>query len=396
MRKHLLALISLLILPLALACGGSNQPSTPTPGPAASTSTPAADASPTVAPNASATPATSLAGLSLIYLDTSKGQGADIYVASATGDQPKLLTTLIGAGRPLGVMGKTLALAGPGGLKLVNLVDGQAHNVGTSDVFDGHFLDASTFLYSSRAGCGGSTVTDTTLYMVDTGTYAQKALYSQPGNLTIAGVDAATGRAAIAPRGCDVSVTGYSVIDVSSGKLGPTFGATGCGWIIAAPSQNKAVASWLSCTPPAEHANADATVYDYGIVGPTGHDVTAPDAGSNAEAWLLRPGSADAALGTRVVSGSGPGNTRAGGVYLLDLASRVFTQIVPPDGAEQMPQAWSSDGRYLLYGVVEAQGVCHYGIVDLANATSPAIMPVNAAVTFCGTNGSVAGWAELK
>ena len=397
MRKRLLAIISLLVLPLALACSGSDEPSTPTSAPSASPATPAADTTPTVVPNASATPAsTSLTDLSLVYLDTSKGQGAEIYVASATGAQPQLLTTMVGAGRPIGVMGKTLALAGPGGLQLVDLVDAQAHSVGTSDVYDGRFLNATTFLYTTRAGCGGATVTNTTLYAVDTATYTQKALYSQPGNLTIAGVDAATGRAAIAPRGCDVSVTGYSVIDVSSGKVGLTFGAAGCGWIVAAPSQNKAAVSWKSCTPPAEHANADATVYDYGIVGPTGHDVTAPDDGSNAEAWLLRPDSAGAALGTKVVTGTGPGSSRSGGIYLLDMASRAFSQVVPPDGSEQIPEAWNSDGRFLLYGVVEAQGVCHYGIADLSNTTSPAIMPVNAAVTFCGVNGSVAGWAELK
>ena len=293
-------------------------------------------------------------------------------------------------------MGKTLALAGPGGLKLVNLVGGKAHDIGTGEVFDGRFLDASTFLYTTRAGCGGAIVTNTTLYAVDTATYTHKELHSQPGNLTLAGVDSATGRAAIAPRGCDVSVTGYSVIDVSSGKVGLTFGAAGCGWIVAEPSQNEAVVSWKSCTAPAEHANADATVYDYGIIGPTGHDVTAPDSGSNAEAWLLRPDSADAALGTNVVSGTGPGSTRSGGIYLLDLASRAFTQLVPPDGAEQIPTAWSRDGRFLLFGVVEAQGVCHYGVANLSNAASPAIMPVNAAVTFCGVNGSVVGWAELK
>ena len=80
MKKRLLALIGLLVLPLALACGGSNQSQTPTPLPAASTSTPGADTSPTVIPDTSATPASaaSLTDLSLVYLDTSKGQGAEI------------------------------------------------------------------------------------------------------------------------------------------------------------------------------------------------------------------------------------------------------------------------------------------------------------------------------
>jgi hypothetical protein len=219
--------------------------------------------------------------------------------------------------------------------------------------------------------------------------------------MTIAGASSvASGQGtpvvAIAPRGCDVGVSTYLLVSLQDGKTVQTYDAMGCGWIVAAPGQNKAVVSRKSCTPPKGHEGADATVYDYGIVGPTDHDVTAPDAGSNDQPWILRPGSALVALTTTKTVGTGPGSTRGGGVYLLDLANRSFTNVAPGDGAEQFPVQWSPGGRYLLYGVTEAQGVCHYEIADLSTTGSPKLTPVDTAVSFCGVNGSVAGLTKLK
>ena len=143
-----------------------------------------------------------------------------------------------------------------------------------------------------------------------------------------------------------------------------------------------------------EHAGAHATVYDFGIVGPTGTDVTAPDEGSNAAVWLPRPGAAEVALGTTVTVGQGPGSTRSGGIYLLDLTTRQFRRLVEGDGAEQYPVAWSPDGRYLLYSTVEAQGVCRFAYVD-ADAPDAGTVAINEEITFCGLNGHVVGWTEL-
>ena len=114
----------------------------------------------------------------------------------------------------------------------------------------------------------------------------------------------------------------------------------------------------------------------------------------NAAIWVLRPGHAQAAFGTSTTLGAGPGGTRSGGIYILDLATRRFLQLLDGQGAEQYPIAWSPNGRYLLYATVEAQGLCNFAYVD-ADATNPEPVPVNADVTFCGINGHVVGWTEL-
>jgi hypothetical protein len=90
-----------------------------------------------------------------------------------------------------------------------------------------------------------------------------------------------------------------------------------------------------------------------------------------------------------------PGSSRGDGIYILDRASRQFAPLVEGEGAEQYPVAWSPDGRYLLYAVVEAQGVCHYAYVD-AEADDPQPVPVNPDITMCGVNGNVVGWTDLR
>jgi hypothetical protein len=213
-------------------------------------------------------------------------------------------------------------------------------------------------------------------------------------NLTISGLDVTSNTLALLPRGCDVGIAVIDLYDALTGQLRNSLAVDGCGWGVALPAFNKVVVSWQACTPPFNHAGASATIYDATLNGLVGSDVTAPDGGSNAAAWLPRPGASEVALGTTKSVGEGPGSARGAGIYLLNLDTLTFRQVAPPEGAEQYPVAWSPDGRYLLYALVEAQGVCHYGYVDVEGPpVSP--VPIDAGVTFCGVNGTVVGWAEL-
>jgi hypothetical protein len=337
-------------------------------------------------------PASSLESLSLVYVDTRRGQGGDVYVAEADGSNPRLVTSESAFRRPLDVHGGTLAAVGTGGVLLIDLESGEAFVLEESQiVFDGRFLEQETFLYSLSGSCtqGGGA-----LYRVDVPSRNLDELITSEMSLTIAGIDPATGTVTLLPRGCDVGVVALETYDAVTGELRNTVAVQGCGWAIAVPEHNKAVVSWQSCTQPPEHEGADATVYDFGIVGPTGQDVTAPDHGSNAAIWLLRPGAPEVALGTTTTAGSGPGSERGAGIYLLDLTNREFSRLVDGEGAEQYPVAWSPDGRYLLYAVVEAQGLCRFAYVD-ANAPETGPVEINQDITFCGINGHVVGWTQL-
>jgi hypothetical protein len=191
-----------------------------------------------------------------------------------------------------------------------------------------------------------------------------------------------------------VGIGSIEVYDALTGDHRNTLDVEGCGWAIAALDQSKAITSWQSCTPPGNHAGADATAYDFGIVGPTDHDVIVPVVDPNAMPWIRRPGHADVVLGTTTTLGTGPGSTRSGGIYSFSLANRTFVRLLDGEGAEQYPIAWSPDGRYLLYAVVEAQGVCHFAYID-ADAGNPQPVLINPEITFCGANGEVVGWTQL-
>ena len=98
-------------------------------------------------------------------------------------------------------------------------------------------------------------------------------------------------------------------------------------------------------------------------------------------AWVLRPGSTQAALATAQTTGTGPGSTRSSGIWLVDLRTGDFKDLAPAAGAEQFPVSWTADGRYLLAASVQAQGVCSYSIID-ANEKKVTSLPD--ALTFCG------------
>jgi hypothetical protein len=77
------------------------------------------------------------------------------------------------------------------------------------------------------------------------------------------------------------------------------------------------------------------------------------------------------------------------------MASLAFRRVVAPEGAEQFAVQWTPDGRYLLYGTVEAQGLCRYGYLDTA-AAAPQPRPVDGGIRGCGPNGQAVGWTLLR
>jgi hypothetical protein len=355
---------------------------TPSPAPAS----PVPTATPDVGAGAG------LEALSLVYVDTRRGQGGDIYIADADGSNSRLLLSDPSYSRALDVAGNTLAAVAQNGLLFVSLASGKPSPIDESErIFDGRFFDQQTFFYSVTSGCpeGGGT-----LFRVELPEVEPVELVTSDFSLSIVGVDLATNTIAIVPRGCDVGIASMEVYDALTGQLRNTLAVEGCGWAIAALDQGKAITSWQSCTQPLNHTGAHATVYDFGIVGPTGRDITVPVVDPNAMPWLRRPGHAEVVFGTTTSLGAGPGRERSGGIYTLGLANRQFGRLVDGEGAEQYPVAWSPDGRYLLYAVVEAQGVCHYAYID-AGADNPEPVAINPDITICGVNGEVVGWTEL-
>jgi hypothetical protein len=367
-----------------------------TPAPDSPPPTPSA---PTPVPSSTPSPTAGIDALSLVYVDTSGGQGGDVYVADADGANPSLVTSETSFSRPLDLRGRMLAAAGTGGLLFIDLESGEPVYInGSAGIFDGRFLDEGVFLYSLSASCGQSGAG--LLRRVEfAGSARMPAVEVVPlvigdHSFTIAGLDPATNSVTLAPRGCDPGVSSLDTYDALTGQLRNSLAVAGCGWVGIVPQHNKAIVSWLFCTPPAAHADADATVYDFGIAGPTGQDIVAPDEGSNFSPWLLRPDAPEAALGTTVTLGDGPRGERSGGLYLVDLTTRVFRQLVEGEGAEQHAVAWSPDGRYLLYANVEVQGMCSFAYIDVED---PSALPVAVSphVTFCGANGYVVGWTRL-
>ena len=364
----------------------ATSPGTATPPPATATPEPAA--TPTVTPQPG-----SLAALSLVYVDTRRGQGGDIYVADADGSNPRMVLNEPGFSRPLDLHQSLLAAVTKTGISFVDLASNDVPWALplTEAISSGRFFDDGVFLYTTGSGCPLNPGGVLTRYEV--GSKSTPIVTTDTG-LMIVGTDVNTNSVAVVPRGCDVGIDGIDVYDALTGNLRNSLDVQGCGWAIAALDQAKAITSWLSCTPPANHADADATVYDFGIVGPTDRDITVPVVDSNAMLWIRRPGHADVAFGTTTSLGAGPGGTRSGGIYTLSLANRTFAIIVDGEGAEQYPIAWSPDGRYLLYATVEAQGVCHFAYLDTSTANAQPV-PINPDITFCGVNGTVVGWTEL-
>ena len=381
---------SVLVMGLLLgviACAGDSRGATRTATP--STPSPATE---TLAPQPIQPPQTSTR-LALVFVDTSRGQTADLYVGEMNGTEAHLVASLDLPARALGVAGTTVAMLDSNNqIVFIDLVRGErrAMPAPAGVVFDARFVDETTFLYSVGPGCAHSG-TQGRLMAVVVSTLVQRELHSNDLSLTIAGVEASTGEVALVPRGCDPSVNSVVVHSIADGAEIADVPAAGCGWVVAAPAIEAVIVSWLACTPLPREA-ADATIYRYAEGAAEARSVTAPGGGANMHPFLFRPGADEAALGTTVTEGAGPGSASAGGIWLLSLATLDFELIVPAEGAEQFPVQWSADGRYLLYGTVLAQGLCRYGIVDTQNLQ---LQLVPEAIQFCGINGNVVGWATL-
>lgn len=383
-------LLAILLFGLMVACGGDSEEVASSPTPAANPTT-AATARPTTAA-ASPTPAGGgINDLSLVYFDRSKGQGTEVYTATFDGAGPKKAGTLTGPVNSLDVRGKTLAYSGNNQVFFFDLTTGATKNLTASGtVSDGRFLDDNVFIYTSNGGCAAQR---SVIVRVELATMAQKELVGLTGNLAIGGVDAASGTVAIVPRGCDPAVQTINLYGTNDGREIAKLNTPGCGYVSVSPARKLALVSWTSCTPASATA-PQATLYDYSGATVTRKDIVGPSGGINFQPVLIRPNSNEAVFAAKAPgANTGPGSATSSGVWQIDLANLSTGVLVPGQGPEQAPVAWSPDGRYLIVQNVEAQGRCTYVYAD---ATNKLVKPINTGITFCGANGEVIGWTSLK
>jgi hypothetical protein len=384
------ALLAAACLVLA-ACGKASSPA-----PAAPTSTTGPAAQPTPPPlataQATAVPQVTLDSFGLVYVDRRAGP-AQLVLARADGTSPKTLGTLASGTRALDIAGPNLLLAASDSLTVMNLASGGSVKVPiTGNVTFARLVGDASILYAVVSGCGPPGPPKTSLMLADLKTQQSKEVTSfASGALTIMDVDLASGTAAVAPRDCDVTTSEVDLVKLADGTK-QTFAVQGCGFVDVAIAQKLGIVSWLACTRPDAHKNDDASLYQLNAPSPAARAVTAPGGGSNKQSWLLRPGQAQAALGTAMPV-NGPGGAVSGGLWLFDMITAAFDRLAPAAGSEQYPVAWSPDGRYLLAASVQAQGLCAYSYVDM---TTKAVKALDDSVTQCGANGDVLGWAVVR
>jgi hypothetical protein len=390
---HKLLLLAIAVVLLAAACSSGNGASTTTTTSSASST--AATTTTTAATTSSTSSGAQLSDLTLVYIDSRKPGASELWLADHDGAKPRMLATLQQGAHSLDLKGNLLVVnaGSPAVYQVIDLSNGQTRTVtpqGTAT--DAKLLDASTLLYTTRSGCSGGPPTSD-LMSVDLASMQQKKLFSiDSAGMNIVDIDATAGTVAVSPRGCDVSTTEVQVHRLSDGSLAGSYATPGCGWIEGSLKLQMVLSSWRGCTPPANKAGFDASLYVYSTTPLTPKDLKAPSGGSNAQPWLLRPGKAEAALGTGTTT-TGPGGSSGSGVWLLDLNTQAFSPLQPAAGAEQSAIAWSADGAYLLTQSVQAQGLCSYAYVDIA---AKKVTDISAEITQCGVNGQVIGWAALK
>ena len=397
MKYIVFALIVVLLL-AGCSSGGDNLfESTPAGQP---TSVPVPTTVPTAptGPTASPTPqAAALSDLSLVYVDSSKGQGAELFVAAYDGANPRKVTNLTGGNRVYDVRGNNLVASGTNQLLFIDLKSGATRPLAvTGNVRDGRFVDDQTFIYTIANGCGPNGGPRGVIYRVNVSTLQQSELASSPDrDYNLSSIDTAFGQLAVILRGCDVAVRQMQVISLTDGKLIQTYDTEGCGWAVFALAQRKAIVSRQFCTQPADKQGVDATIYDVAGIVPSAKDVSAPNGGASLRTFVLRPGRAEAALGTasRGPAGPGPAPSTGTGIWLLDINTLAFSNLAGNQGSEQWAIGWSPDGQYLLAAATVAQGMCAYTYIDVA---SKDVKPIAPAVTFCGANGDVVGWSTIK
>ena len=396
MERGFLFVAILLVGALVLGCSGDDDsPSTVSPTTGSESTQPPASVSVPVSTPVPSTITPSAAGLtqqSLVYIDRRKPGPAEIWVAEHNGANPKLLTTSATLRRPLDVSGKTLVAAGPEQLQFIDLTTGQTRTL-PEPVFinDGLFVSPQTFVYITTGGCAGGGQLGSSVYKVDVATLQSTPLLQRPANLQIAGFDATS--LALTPRGCDPAVKTIDVYSLVNGQSVRSVPIEGCGWAGIDLTLAKAAASWKSCTPPANRAEEDINVVDFRAPTPSPRGFSSTQGDPNTWPFLFRPGSSQLAMGLTRTEGAGPGSTRGGGIWLLNLDTLALEEIQPASGAEQYILDWTEDGRYVLTTTVEAQGLCSFAFVD---ATTKQVVKVNPEITVCGANGEVIGWTTLR
>jgi hypothetical protein len=393
--RFVAALWLILLGVLFVACGGDDK----TGGAAISGTMPlsttaaAGGATPPVAPTQAA--AGGLTELSLVYVDARAGT-PQLFVSKSDGSGARKLLDLPRGSRVLDVRDNA-ALTGGGeaNLSLVDLKDGKTTDLKPAgSVADARFLDDSTIVYITNGGCAppsGNSVAQ----LMNLKDGSKKELLSNRGvTITIAGAGR-DGKLALSPRGCDVSV--LEVVYYADARSGASTSKTetrGCGWVAASLETMDAVASWLSCTQPPDKKDVEATVYAL-LPGTRAPRDLKPGTGgpSNQQPWVMRPGRPEIAMGTSMTVGTGPGSTRGGGLWLVDVRTGAATTLIPFAGAEQYAVRWTPDGRYLLASTVQAQGLCLYSVVEPAERK---VTQLPEALSFCGANGSVWGFTSLR
>jgi hypothetical protein len=370
----------------ATACSGSKSTSAPPPQGATS------------AASATAT-ATGLrtSDLSLVYVDTSKGQGGEVYVSAFDGSGPRKVTTLANGTRAEDVRGNLLVASAQRQLSVVDLKTGAVRTAQSPNLISGggRFVDDATFVFTTLSGCGPPNDSNATVAKLNT-TTLQLTELAKPNarTMNIAGLDAALGQVAITLRGCDVGVRDIAIYSLADGRLVSTIVTMGCGQAGVSLATKKALVAWRLCTQPPEHAGSDFTLIDLAPATPAARDIKVGSGEANLHEFKIRPRQAHAALGAQSLATPGPGfKPVSTGLFLVDLTSGGFTSLAPADGAEQYPVGWSPDGRYLLAGTVRAQGLCDHTYID---TTTREVKPIAKDVTYCGANGEVIGWTALK
>ena len=396
MKRTFLFVASLVFAGFLWGCSGDDDnPATVAPTAGSEATQPPASASVPASTPVPSTITPSAAGLtqqSLVYIDRRKPGPAEVWVAEHNGANPKMVTASATLRRPLDVAGKTLVATGPEQLQFIDLATGQTRTL-PEPVFinDGKFVSPQTFVYITLGGCAGGGQVGSTVHKVFVSTLQVMPVLELPANLQVAGFDAAS--VALTPRGCDPAVTRIDVQSLVNGQLVRSIPIDGCGWAGVDLEQAKAVASWKSCNPPANRADEDVSVVDFGAASPTARGFSSAQGDPNTWPFLFRPGSAQLAMGLTRTEGTGPGSTRGGGIWLLNLDSLAREEIQPAGGAEQYVLDWTADGRYALTATVEAQGLCSFAFVDV---TTKQVTKVNPDITVCGANGEVIGWTTLR
>jgi len=338
-----------------------------------------------------------LDGMSLVWLDSSTGRSADLWVAGADGADPRLVAGFPSGTRVLAMSGALMALDVRDRLVVVDLVSGEQRDVELPRSPRGAVFGGDGLLFVTTAGnrtCAPDPLElpqPSRLVRVDLATGdAQVIAVSSGGLLDVLSADAGTREVVVLPRGCDVGIGELRLYDMDSGELRRTVSARGCGWATVAPEGVRALVGWESCTVPDAHTGAIATLVD--LTSGEGRDITAVTNAAARGPFLFSPDGARIAVGGSFGGVVGRPGSTTGAVWLADAATLELRPLAQGLAREAVPLDWSPDGRFLLVSAVQAQGFCSLGVVDTVTGD---VRPIAENITVCGVNGEVTGWTAL-